>query len=153
MQPIKLTLKGEDYLALSVQWRIFKAITRLAGVSSADVTLDDWYNLAGLVARIFDNQFSVDALKEKSSAELIAVLNQVMARVHELAPKPEEKSQETPANSSSNWVVELELSLINRFGWSLNNIDCTDVESLLPFITQLNEAGNLMVFADQVDWL
>lgn len=147
MEPIKITLSGGDYVAVTVPWRLYKAITRLVGISSSDVTENDWYNLAGLVARIFDNRFGIDALKEKSTAELIAVLNQVMARVRDLSPKSE--PQEVPAHS--NWVVALELSLANRFDWSLNDIDCTDVESLLPFIAML--ADGPTIYCDQVDWL
>ena len=32
------------------------------------------------------------------------------------------------------WVLDLEISLVERWGWSLRDIDETDIESLLPFI-------------------
>lgn len=150
MKLIKIALPGGDYVAGAVPWRLFKAITRLAGVSSSGIDEDDWYNIAGLVVEIFENRFGINDLKEESVAELIAVLNMVMARVRELSPKPEPK--ETPANP--NWIVDLEISLVNRFDWSLRDIDNTDVESLLPFLARLNGgASESMVYIDQVDWL
>jgi hypothetical protein len=53
----------------------------------------------------------------------------------------------------------MEISLINRFGWSLRDIDETDIESLLPFINRLNSAGEpgepgtRKAYADEVDFL
>jgi hypothetical protein len=51
----------------------------------------------------------------------------------------------------------LEIALVKALGWSLRDIDETDVGSLLPFINRLGKAGkerpNKTVYADQVDWL
>jgi hypothetical protein len=35
-------------------------------------------------------------------------------------------------------LVELKVSLVKAFGWSLLDIDNTDIESLLPFISQMS---------------
>lgn len=60
-----------------------------------------------------------------------------------------------------DWVVDLELSLVKAFGWSLRDIDETDIDSLLPFIAR---ASNMQgrktvkrqpgrVYCDEVSWL
>ena len=48
----------------------------------------------------------------------------------------------------------MEISLVKAFGWSLRDIDETDIESLLPFVFHFAGvgAGN-KVYCDQVDWL
>ncbi len=54
----------------------------------------------------------------------------------------------------------MEIALINRFNWSLKDIDETDMESLIPFVTRLTKGENPSgkeaqgVFVDQADeWL
>jgi hypothetical protein len=57
-------------------------------------------------------------------------------------------------------LIDLEIALVERFDWSLRDIDETNVESLLPFIFRLNykdrkggKTGKRTVAADQVSWL
>jgi len=38
--------------------------------------------------------------------------------------------------------VELEIQMVKAFGWSLHDIDETDIESLLPFIHRFTPAGD-----------
>jgi hypothetical protein len=60
------------------------------------------------------------------------------------------------------------MALIKRYGWSLYEIDNTDIESLLPFVLQARESGRTAgrtpsgrmpsaptdrAFCDQVSWL
>jgi hypothetical protein len=54
----------------------------------------------------------------------------------------------------------MKIRLVERWGWSLRDIDETDIESLLPFIFRFAEAnGGLAkdasprVYCDQVAWL
>jgi hypothetical protein len=56
----------------------------------------------------------------------------------------------------------MEISLVKTFGWSLHDIDETDIESLLPFIHQYTAGGTPRaaagsqpgrVYADQASWL
>jgi len=55
--------------------------------------------------------------------------------------------------------VDLEISLVDRFGWSVGQIDETDITHLLAFVrrylksrpNQQPQTGKL--YADQVDWL
>lgn len=47
---------------------------------------------------------------------------------------------------------------MRSFGWSLVDIDNTDIETLLPFIWRLtavqgSAAAQRVVYADEVDWL
>ena len=56
-------------------------------------------------------------------------------------------------------MVKVEEALAERFGWSLYEMDLTDMESMLIFLTHLNKEGKgskprrKKVFADQVNWL
>jgi len=53
--------------------------------------------------------------------------------------------------------VDLEIALVKQFGWSLRDIDETDIESLLPFVFRLaghkNGSNSQLKFCDQVDFL
>jgi hypothetical protein len=58
-------------------------------------------------------------------------------------------------------MVDLEIALAKAFGWSLWEIDETDVESLVGFINRFTDtqgktiqaSGPRKTFCDQVDWL
>jgi hypothetical protein len=55
-------------------------------------------------------------------------------------------------------MVELEISLVKAFGWSLYEIDHTDIETLIPFINQfvgseIHPVTKKKVYCDQVSWL
>lgn len=55
-------------------------------------------------------------------------------------------------------MIELEISLVNAFGWSLRDIDETDIESLLPFVARFagveeKPVAKKKAFVDQVSWL
>ncbi len=49
------------------------------------------------------------------------------------------------------------MTVAKVYGWSLHDIDETDVESLLNFVRYANEKHGTLarkqVFCDQVDWL
>jgi hypothetical protein len=54
-------------------------------------------------------------------------------------------------------LIDLEISLVKTFGWSLRDIDETDIESLLPFVFRLSgkDKGKVSdkAYCDEVDWL
>ena len=61
-------------------------------------------------------------------------------------------------------MIDLEVSLVKTFGWSLRDIDETDVESLLDFVGRLTEKQGIgdaggytgrgkRAYCDTVDWL
>jgi hypothetical protein len=55
-----------------------------------------------------------------------------------------------------DWMLEMERILAEKLGWSLYEMDCTDIESLIPFINHLSGGKKTMekeVFVDQVGWL
>ncbi len=60
---------------------------------------------------------------------------------------------------SGDWLVRLEVSIFQATGWSLHDIDETDVEHLLAFVEALPSKGGKSgpvkkrVFVDQVNWL
>ncbi len=48
----------------------------------------------------------------------------------------------------------MEISLVKAFGWSLRDIDETDIESLLPFVFRVSGTGESgLAYADEVKWL
>jgi len=54
-------------------------------------------------------------------------------------------------------MLELEWSLVERFGWSLYDIDHTDIHSLIPFVLYVSKrksgAGSTQNYCDEVNWL
>jgi len=51
----------------------------------------------------------------------------------------------------------MEISLVKAFGWSLRDIDETDIESLLPFVNLFagmddHPMAKKKVYCDQVNW-
>ena len=53
--------------------------------------------------------------------------------------------------------MSLETTLVGRYGWSLHQIDQTDMESLLEFVLYQGRGAaggqGRTAYADQVDWL
>ncbi len=67
---------------------------------------------------------------------------------------PGEDSTPASAEASTDWLIDMEISLVKALGWSLRDIDETDIESLIPFVFRLtgtSEGGR--AYCDQVDWL
>lgn len=55
---------------------------------------------------------------------------------------------------TTEWLIDLEISLVRAFGWSLRDIDETDIETLLPFIFRATGRSRVRrIYADQVSWL
>ena len=56
-------------------------------------------------------------------------------------------------------MIDLEITLVQAFGWSLRDIDETDIESLLPFVARIGKqksaAGGKSeeAYCDEVNWL
>lgn len=54
-------------------------------------------------------------------------------------------------------MIDLEIALVKAFGWSLHEIDETDIESLLPFIRRLTQDDpaeiRKKIYCDQADFL
>ena len=53
-------------------------------------------------------------------------------------------------------MIELEVSLVKAFGWSLDAIDKTSIESLLPFVFGISggrEHRTNKKYCDEVPWL
>ena len=49
----------------------------------------------------------------------------------------------------------MEIALVKTMGWSLRDIDETDIESLIPFVFRMagTDIGSSQVYCDQVEWL
>jgi hypothetical protein len=52
-------------------------------------------------------------------------------------------------------MLEIERILAEKLGWSLYDMDRTDIESLIPFVFYIagSRPQKKPVYADQVDWL
>lgn len=55
-------------------------------------------------------------------------------------------------------MIDIEISLVKAFSWSLYDIDETAIESLFPFVmrfagTKGNVAAKQQAYCDQVSWL
>ena len=56
-------------------------------------------------------------------------------------------------------LIDLEIAMVRAFGWSLRDIDETDIGSLIPFIGRLTDtmgksgSGSRRGYADEVGWL
>lgn len=162
------------YTCLKVSWRLFKQVNRLA----VDLNELGWNNIleehrnviAALVLELFEMQFSYDELVEGSSlSEMVTVIQQMVNGMRETPtqnPLPPPPNESTHLGEETEWTVELEMALVRGFGWSLHDIDETDVASLKPFIDKLISAeGNaglagggstvekIRAYADQVSWL
>lgn len=49
--------------------------------------------------------------------------------------------------------MDLQLSLVKTFGWSLADIDRTDAESLFDFVRHISaQAAPKQLYAEDVDW-
>ncbi|MDD5367457.1 MAG: hypothetical protein PHQ40_00365 [Anaerolineaceae bacterium] len=60
-----------------------------------------------------------------------------------------------PITDLGDWMVDIEITLVKAFNWSLKDIDDTDIESLLPFLMKLSGVSGTAqsVYCDQVDWM
>jgi hypothetical protein len=70
----------------------------------------------------------------------------------------EEDAASAEADDYEDWMLEFEHNVVKRWGWSLREIDETDMESLIPFVFYQQKAGKARLpvkrmFCDQVGWL
>jgi len=62
-------------------------------------------------------------------------------------------------SDGSVWMIDLEITLAQAFGWSLRDIDETDIESLLPFVARIGKQKSAAggkpetAYCDEVNWL
>jgi hypothetical protein len=55
-----------------------------------------------------------------------------------------------------DWLIDLEISLVKLFHWSLYEIDETSIESLLPFVYRLTNSTKKKqsrTYCDEVEFL
>lgn len=57
-------------------------------------------------------------------------------------------------------MIDLEITLVEAFNWSLKDIDDTDIETLLPFVMRFGNRGTAngeqaaqTKYCDEVSWL
>lgn len=159
--PMRITLYTEEsevkktYTRSYVTWRLLKNAVKIA----KELMTDEGTNaLAGLVVDAFGCQFSIEELiSGADNDEMMAVLNAIIYRAQGAAKLYATEAQgNAPADvTDAEAMIDMEISLVKTFGWSMHEIDETDIESLLPFVFRLSGgkkvSGN--AFCDQVDWL
>jgi hypothetical protein len=60
--------------------------------------------------------------------------------------------------NDDDWPLEVESVLVKAFGWSLYDIDRTDIESLIPFFFYIARGDGQaqpsnLVYCDQASWI
>ncbi len=170
LAPLKLTLydletfeaRG-DYICNSVPLRYLKLAIRL---SKSLININDDV-LTGLIVDLFNRQFSADELvKYSEQSDRILVLQAIMLRAGSFTSKHSD-NQEAGADiadgtqydlEDEDWIIDLEISLVKAFNWSLKDIDETDIESLMPFVARfavpkINQTEKKKIFCDEISWL
>lgn len=166
--PLKLTFYDPDtydlvaeYICNFIPVRFLKLAIRLAK-SPVNINKD---TLEGLIVDLFGNQFSIDELRRGSDeSDRKQVLQDIMTRAGSFMS---ERSGNQPGSEAENivteaedenWLEDLEITLVKSFGWSLAEIDRTDIESLFSFLSRFaGTAGKVPAqqrsYVDQVNWL
>jgi len=165
--PVKFTLYNletyeplEDYICNFIPVRYLKLAIRLAK-SKVNINPD---TLAGLIVDLFKNEFSVNELRKHSEeSDRMQVLQEIMTRAGSFMSKTSEKDpaggvENAAAEEDENWLEDLEITLVKSFGWSLQEIDATDMESLFPFVSRFAGTASKvpekkLAYIDQVDWI
>jgi len=171
--PLKITLydritneEHKTYLSNYMPWRLFKKAVRLSKSlmnldlnNLTEIVLD---SLNSLLVDAFGNQFAVQDLMDGANLiERITVLHAIIAKAKRNQGEPsttgETIGSEIIPEEDDDWITDLEISLIKTFGWSLWDIDETDSESLLDFVSLFagtNEQSQVkkIVYCDQVNW-
>lgn len=85
--PMRITLynkdgDGKEFTRTFVPWRLFKnAVKTIQELDTKNLTDEMMDNLSALVVDAFDNQFSIQELKDGADlSEMIAVLNTIIAK-------------------------------------------------------------------------
>jgi hypothetical protein len=180
LPPLKITLYDPDtsesraeYTRGFVAWKHLKAATRLLGVLTREGTIDPALpaEIAEVVAGALGGVSVQDLTAGATPEEMITVLMQIIGRAKALSPRADEPPadaspppQPSDAHSPSHldWMIDIEIQLARVLGWSLRDIDETDIESLLPFWFRLtaptptpaqSQPATNLAYIDQVSWL
>ncbi len=148
-----------EYICNHVPMRYLKLALQLS-MSKANINMDI---LAGLIVDLFGRQFSVDELREYTETQNRLILLQALIRRPGffMVQKTDKKENELPANNElsdlEEDIIDMEISLINVFGWSMYDIDETDIESLFPFMNLFvgghkKPVKSNRIYAEQMQW-
>lgn len=133
-----------------VAWKWLKFALRLARVATDDAEVLD--KLTYLAAGVFGVTFE-RMRKGAEPAEIATVASALIARAR-LYTRDDKPATEGADDLA--WITDLEISLVRAYGWSLQDIDETDIETLLPYIRRLNERPGeqeQLTTCDKVPWL
>ena len=169
LAPLKLTLYEPetnevhgDYICNFVPLRYLKLAIRLSK-SLININADA---LTGLITDLFGNKFSADELvKYSEESDRILLLQAIITRARIIMSKPSENKPENLETQIDDgleydlkdvdWIIDLEISLVNAFNWSLRDLDEMDIETLFPFISRFTgmntkTAVNTLKHCDEV---
>lgn len=150
LAPLKLTLYEPEtcevhgeYICNFVPLRYLKLAIRLSK-SLVNINADA---LTGLIVDLFDRQFSADDVRRYSEeSDRSLLLQAIITRARIIMSKPSENKTddlETQIDEGLeydlkdvDWIIDLEISLVNAFNWSLRDLDEMDIETLFPFISR-----------------
>jgi hypothetical protein len=159
--PMRITLYTEEsevkrtYTRSCVNWRLLKNAVKIAKKLNTDEGVNA---LAVLVVDAFGCQFSVEELiSGADKGEMMSVMNTIITKARDATKLYATEAQaNAPSDvTDADSMIDTEISLVQAFGWSLHDIDETDIESLIPFMYRLSEGKKISrnAFCDQVDFL
>jgi len=132
-----------EYICNFVPLKFIK-LAILLSKSLININLD---TLNGLIVDLFENKFSVDDIRRYSEeSDRILLLQAIITRAEIIISKPSENKSdylETQIDDGLeydlkdvDWIIDLEISLVNAFNWSLRDLDEMYIETLFPFISR-----------------
>jgi len=148
----------QTYTQPVVVWGTLKRAIRMAKRLEAGAP-DTQLELAGLVVWVFRDRFTVDDLAECTDlAEQIAVINQITQTAVALLPQGSASGTDEPGEAlapADDWMARLDRNMVKQYGWSLRDLDETDIESLFPFLQAVtgSTGAPVQTYCDQVGWL
>lgn len=167
LAPLKITLydpetyepRGE-FICNFVKLKYLKLAVQLMN-SQISINED---TLAGLIVELFGYQFSIGELMKCSEwKDRLAMLQAILLRGGFTAkrkdsltpdPGPSGEKEGVYAVEDQDWIQELTVTLVKAFGWSLRELDDTDIETLMPFVGHFAGArARNKVYCDEVNWL
>lgn len=140
-----------EYYCNFMQLKQFKLAM---GLASAKLNVNQ-AALSELIVEVFHGQFTIDWLEHHTSqTDRMRVLSAIIQRGNLLMARndqddEEEVPEEGEDEPDDDWIVKMEVLLVKKLGWSLKDIDETDIESLMPFIAKFTKKKK--VFIDQLD--
>ena len=138
----------------------------LQHVDGDELSGDQLQTLSELVVEVFgENVVTCDEITLFAKLEqILAVIDSIVSRTQALISRKSttlQASAEPVFQDESNSHCMIDTLFVERFNWSLYQMDCTDIESLFPFFFRLIDPSKAEApsnptqhtYCDQADYL